>query len=300
MFSRPFALSAVIAVLVAFAGVAGASERLGWEDLAPPFDGTADPPYRLSDDVQADFYDLMWARSLVADMKTLKKTHSSIRAVGASAQNMKAKLEATEAEARANLEAAGVDIAALIAEAEAYDEQLAVHNATLVDALDGWDAEIPGYALPLEYACTEISEILLVPYVGACIHVPPLPNQIVHVRFAKRFLLIHEAQQGCRDATYEPSRFPVAVPYPSPHRATPAYVVVTSSDLDTSKNKASVSGLSWISRKGFEGAGLFTPVLVAGPMSAGRSSQSLSYVDGSADIAVGYSLDASAIEIYDR
>ena len=63
-----------------------------------------------------------------------------------------------------------------------------------------------------------------------------------------RFLLIHEAQQGCRDATYEPSRFPVAVPYPSPHRATPAYVVVTSSDLDTSRNKASVSGLSWISR----------------------------------------------------
>ena len=67
-----------------------------------------------------------------------------------------------------------------------------------------------------------------------------------------RFLLIHEAQQGCRDATYEPSRFPVAVPYPSPHRATPAYVVVTSSDLDTSRNKASVSGLSWISRSRFE------------------------------------------------
>ena len=67
------------------------------------------------------------------------------------------------------------------------------------------------------------------------------------------FLLIHEAQQGCRDATYEPSRFPVAVPYPSPHRATPAYVVVTSSDLDTSRNKASVSGLSWISRYVFEG-----------------------------------------------
>ena len=68
-------------------------------------------------------------------------------------------------------------------------------------------------------------------------------------RNAKPNLLIHEAQQGCRDATYEPSRFPVAVPYSSPHRATPAYVVVTSSDLDTSRNKASVSGLSWISRK---------------------------------------------------
>ena len=66
------------------------------------------------------------------------------------------------------------------------------------------------------------------------------------------FLLIHEAQQGCRDATYEPSRFPVAVPYPSPHRATPAYVFVTSSDLDTSRNKVSVGELSWISRISLE------------------------------------------------
>ena len=86
----------------------------------------------------------------------------------------------------------------------------------------------------------------------------PLPHRPNHINRSGQLiwyinrstqnLLIHEAQQGCRDATYEPSRFPVAVPYPSPHRATPAYVVVTSSDLDTSRNKASVSGLSWISR----------------------------------------------------
>ena len=227
----------IVALTMAFAGVAGASQRLGWEDLAPPFDGTTSPLYRLSDDIQADFYDLMWARGLLADMIKLKRTHSAVRAVGASARYVKTELEATEAEARANLEAAGVDIAALIAEAEAYDEQLAVHNATLVDALDGQDVEIPGYALPLEYTGTEISEFLLVPYVGACIHVPPPPaNQIVYVRF----------------------------------------------------------------EEGFESAGLFTPVVVAGRISTGRSSQSLSYVDGSADIAVGYSLDATAIEIYDN
>ena len=59
-------------------------------------------------------------------------------------------------------------------------------------------------------------------------------------RWIKKYLLIHEAQQGCRDATYEPSRFPVAVPYPSPHRATPAYVVVTSSDLE-----AVSKGVEW-------------------------------------------------------
>ena len=34
----------------------------------------------------------------------------------------------------------------------------------------------------------------------------------VLVAGVKSILLIHEAQQGCRDATYEPSRFPVAVP----------------------------------------------------------------------------------------
>ena len=76
-------------------------------------------------------------------------------------------------------------------------------------------------------------------------------REVSEGRKVNRFLLIHDAQQGCRDATYEPSRFPVAVPYPSPHRATPAYVVVTSSDLDTSRNKASVRGLSWISRNRF-------------------------------------------------
>ena len=88
---------------------------------------------------------------------------------------------------------------------------------------------------------------------------------------AKKYLVIHETQQGCRDVTYEPSRFPVAVPYPSPHRATPAYVVVTSSDLDTSRNKASVSGLSWISRKKYGPVFQIRPpfakpmIFVAGP-----------------------------------
>ena len=108
--------------------------------------------------------------------------------MGARPSDVMAEMEAIEGAARAGLEAAGMDIAALIAEAEAFDRMLAVYNATLVDALDGRDVEIPGYALPLEYAGTEISEFLLVPYVGACIHVPPPPpNQIVHVRFPEGF-----------------------------------------------------------------------------------------------------------------
>jgi hypothetical protein len=42
---------------------------------------------------------------------------------------------------------------------------------------------MPGYALPLEQSAEGVTEFLLVPYVGACIHVPPPPaNQIVYVK----------------------------------------------------------------------------------------------------------------------
>jgi hypothetical protein len=43
-------------------------------------------------------------------------------------------------------------------------------------------ARVPGYMIPLEDNLEEVTEFLLVPYPGACIHVPPPPpNQIVHV-----------------------------------------------------------------------------------------------------------------------
>ena len=43
---------------------------------------------------------------------------------------------------------------------------------------------MPGFRLPLEFEDDKVSELLLVPFVGACIHVPPPPPvQIVHVEF---------------------------------------------------------------------------------------------------------------------
>jgi uncharacterized protein len=46
-------------------------------------------------------------------------------------------------------------------------------------------ARVPGYMVPLEDNLEEVTEFLLVPYAGACIHVPPPPaNQIVHVIMA--------------------------------------------------------------------------------------------------------------------
>lgn len=57
-------------------------------------------------------------------------------------------------------------------------------NAPVVKALDGKNIRLPGYIVPLEVNEEgRTTEFLLVPYFGACIHVPPPPsNQIVHVK----------------------------------------------------------------------------------------------------------------------
>jgi uncharacterized protein len=53
--------------------------------------------------------------------------------------------------------------------------------------LAGKRVSIPGFMVPLEDQLEEVTEFLLVPYAGACIHVPPPPpNQIVYVEMNKR------------------------------------------------------------------------------------------------------------------
>ncbi len=59
-------------------------------------------------------------------------------------------------------------------------------NAPIEPALNGARIRLPGFAIPLEKAGNKVSEFLLVPYFGACIHTPPPPsNQIIHVTASK-------------------------------------------------------------------------------------------------------------------
>ncbi|MFB9215654.1 DUF3299 domain-containing protein [Vibrio sinaloensis] len=52
--------------------------------------------------------------------------------------------------------------------------------------LNGSKVKIPGFVIPLEGDENMVTEFLLVPYFGACIHVPPPPpNQIIYVKFPK-------------------------------------------------------------------------------------------------------------------
>jgi len=53
---------------------------------------------------------------------------------------------------------------------------------SVVASLDGRRVRLSGYVVPLKHTGIRVSEFLLVPYVGACIHVPAPPwNQIIYV-----------------------------------------------------------------------------------------------------------------------
>lgn len=68
--------------------------------------------------------------------------------------------------------------------------QAASVPAPVVEALNGKRVEIGGYIVPLDFEATSVKEFLLVPFVGACVHVPPPPaNQIVFVAAAKGFAI---------------------------------------------------------------------------------------------------------------
>lgn len=59
---------------------------------------------------------------------------------------------------------------------KAWDE------APVEPSLNGISVRIAGFVVPLDGQRGQVSEFLLVPYFGACIHTPPPPaNQVIHV-----------------------------------------------------------------------------------------------------------------------
>lgn len=188
---------------------------------------------------------LMWAdlvpKSAVMDNPFLKLTKEQLAWVSdvAAVRDRKDRgdrtLSATERESEQafsrKLEEAGIDVDGLLATRMKIIERGRAVNPLL----NGQNVRLPGYLLPLEFSGKQVTEFLLVPWVGACIHTPPPPpNQIVHVKPEK----------------------PVEI------------------------------------------GGMFAPVWVTGQMTTGAIKKSLSLVDGSADIDVGYSLRASQVEPY--
>ena len=65
--------------------------------------------------------------------------------------------------------------------------QLALVSTRIKPEMDGRAVRIPGFIVPLEFDGEQIiTEFFLVPYFGACLHMPPpAPNQIIHVNYEK-------------------------------------------------------------------------------------------------------------------
>ena len=142
--------------------------QLGWADLIKKFE-FEDPFEALTPDQLGDL-------GMVARVRQLQATG---RQVSEETIN-----EMEEASLR--LEKTGVDITGLLARRGEIRELRSQRAHAVVKDLNGMQIRIPGYALPLEFSGTLITEFLLVPWVGACIHTPPPPpNQIVYVKLKK-------------------------------------------------------------------------------------------------------------------
>lgn len=163
---RPFLF--VMCALLAPLSWGDTPRQLMWKDLVPPL--AADHPFaKLTRQQALQLTDIAAVRDRVARGEKVPPIEL-----------------ADEQAATRKLELAGIDIDGLLAKRKEIVEQGRLRAQSVNAALDGQTVRIPGYLLPLEFSGKDITEFLLVPWVGACIHTPPPPpNQIVHVRSDK-------------------------------------------------------------------------------------------------------------------
>lgn len=142
----------------------GEVKELQWRDLLPPLQPLADV---FADTAINIRYDLGFVSKVIADAEK-----GVIDKAGPEYRNAMQVLERHRA--------AGVDVDTLLDAVAERDREIQRRGEQVNQSLDGEIVRMPGYALPLEFDGREVTEFMLVPYVGACIHVPPPPpNQIV-------------------------------------------------------------------------------------------------------------------------
>ncbi|MDW5417061.1 MULTISPECIES: DUF3299 domain-containing protein [unclassified Iodobacter] len=77
------------------------------------------------------------------------------------------------------------DLEPLVAKIEAFEKKRTTEAQI---GLDKQTVQLDGYLLPLKQANKKVTEFILVPVIGACIHVPAPPaNQMVVVQYPKGF-----------------------------------------------------------------------------------------------------------------
>lgn len=152
---------------------AEAPRTLMWEDLVPKVTASDNPFSKLTREQLFALGDIATVRDRIASGD---KNVSPLERAGAE-------------DSASRLERQGVDVEGLLARRKEMSENRKALTTAVNPELDGRMVRVPGYMLPLEFTGKSVTEFLLVPWVGACIHTPPPPpNQIVHVRTDKPFV----------------------------------------------------------------------------------------------------------------
>ena len=162
-----FLIGAIVWSWVFVVQLNAAPEELTWDDLLPKEKAAFDDPFaKLTEEQLEDL-------AMVARIRILIE-RKKIEPDGPSA--------AEEKETAAKLEAQGVKVDWLISQRERVAKERRAAAERVDEGVDGKEVRIPGYMLPLKSESKKVTEFLLVPWVGACIHTPPPPpNQMVHV-----------------------------------------------------------------------------------------------------------------------
>jgi len=159
----------LLAVLCAVPVVASQVRQMTWADLVPVFE--FDDPFEALQEDQ------------LAALGFVARIRGQLAANQAVSEETRKEAAAMEQE----LVTAGIDIDGLLARREEIRQLRKKRGTSVISELDGEEIKMPGFVLPLEHDGRKVTEFLLVPWVGACIHTPPPPpNQIVHVMLKEK------------------------------------------------------------------------------------------------------------------
>ena len=146
--------------------------ELTWEDLIPEGAEYEDP---FADFTEIQKYDL----SVLARFHTLKQQQP-----GMLTEEILADLEEIEK----RLVEEGIDVNGILSRKDEIQEKKRQAFEAVNTSLDGLSTSMWGYILPLDYSGEKSTEMLLVPWVGACVHTPPPPkNQIVYIKMEEGY-----------------------------------------------------------------------------------------------------------------
>ena len=165
-------LSLGSSLMLASPALSSTAKEIDWLGLAPDLPPLVDPLAHLTPDQRYAFDEILLADG-ISTIEANRKENAGF-------------LEETN-QLKKVLERSGIDVQQLLAKVKAYDAEIQARGSQMRTSLDGKRIRMAGYLLPLNFSEKGgETEFLLVPYVGACVHVPPPPpNQLVYVTTAK-------------------------------------------------------------------------------------------------------------------